>query len=177
MNKITEPGAFGAIIEPDTLTIQRVLPGPAERIWSYLTDSDMRSKWLAAGVMDLVVGAPFELVWRNDELTSPPGHRPEGFSEEHRMASTITAVDAPSRLVFTWGEKGEVEFELEPEGEDVLLTITHRRISDRENMLMIGAGWHMHLDVLAARVEGGNPEPFWDGWLRLREDYDRRIPR
>jgi hypothetical protein len=34
----------------------------------------------------------------------------------------------------------------------------------------------MHLDVLAARVAGSEPEPFWDGWSRLKKEYDRRLP-
>jgi hypothetical protein len=34
----------------------------------------------------------------------------------------------------------------------------------------------MHLDVLAARATGGEPAPFWDGWRRLQEEYDRRLP-
>ena len=52
----------------------------------------------------------------------------------------------------------------------------HRRLPDRGTMLMVGAGWHMHLDVLVARVSGTEPEPFWDGWSRLKAEYDRRLP-
>ena len=54
--------AWGVLSEPATLTIRRVLPGPIERVWAYLTDSDLRRQWLAAGRMELAVGAPFELV-------------------------------------------------------------------------------------------------------------------
>jgi hypothetical protein len=42
--------------------------------------------------------------------------------------------------------------------------------------VMVGAGWHTHLDVLVARVSGEQLEPFWDRWSRLRADYDKRIP-
>jgi len=31
----------------------------------------------------------------------------------------------------------------------------------------------MHLDILVARVAGGETEPFWDRWNRLRNEYDR----
>jgi hypothetical protein len=34
----------------------------------------------------------------------------------------------------------------------------------------------MHLDILAARLGGEEPAPFWDGWSRLRRDYDQRLP-
>jgi uncharacterized protein YndB with AHSA1/START domain len=168
--------AYGTLTDSATLKIQRILPGPIERVWAYLTDSDLRRQWLAAGTMELKVGAPFEFVWRNDELTDPPGERPPGFTEEHRMASRITELDPPRKLTIAWNNSGDVSFELEPRGLDVLLTVIHRRLPDRSTMLMVGAGWHMHLDVLVARATGKETEPFWDGWSRLKQDYDRRLP-
>ena len=173
---ITNPDGYGTLTEAATLKIQRLLPGPVERIWSYLTDSDLRRQWLAAGGMEMKVGAPLELIWRNDELTDPPGKRPAGFSDEQRMQSRIIALDPPHKLTITWQGSGDVSFELEPKGVDVLLTIIHRRLSDRPTMLMIGAGWHMHLDLLLARMTGNETEPFWDGWSRLKKEYDRRLP-
>ncbi|KPF41836.1 SRPBCC family protein [Rhizobium sp. G187] len=167
---------YGRLAEPATLVIERLLPGPASRIWAYLIDADKRRKWLADGAMEQKAGATFELVWRNDELTEPPGARPDGFAEEMRMTSRVLELQAEKRLVFTWGESGEVSFDLRPEGDAVLLTVTHRRITDRANLLMVGAGWHMHLDILAATLSGGRAEPFWDGWLRLKGEYDRRLP-
>lgn len=178
INIATPEADYGVVSAPRTVRIQRLLPGPVERIWSYLTEGELRRQWLAAGDMELEVGAPFELVWRNDELTDPPGRRPQGVGDEHRMQSRITELDPPRRLAFAWGE-GDVSFDLEPRGDQVLLTVVHRGISDRANMLMIGAGWHMHLDILVMRAKGERPgmaETFWDGWTRLRAEYERRIP-
>lgn len=59
---------YGMIIEPGTLRIQRLLPGPIERVWAYLTESDKRATWLAAGAMKLENGAPLELEFRNSDL-------------------------------------------------------------------------------------------------------------
>lgn len=176
MTRLATPNAYGSLTEPATLTIQRILPGPIERVWAYLTESDLRRQWLAAGAMEMKVGAPFELVWRNDELTDPPGQRPDGFSAEHRMQSQITELDPPHKLTFTWNGSGDVSFELAPKGDKVLLTVIHRRLRDRSTMLMVGAGWHMHLDLLAARTSGTTIEPFWDGWCRLRTEYNERLP-
>jgi uncharacterized protein YndB with AHSA1/START domain len=166
---------YGVLTEPATLKIERLLPGPVERVWAYLTESDLRRQWLAAGDMEMEVGASFELVWRNDELSSPPGERPPGFPEEHRMSSRITEVDPPRRLSFTWKNSGDVTFELEPKGKEVLLTVTHRRLPDRSTLLKVAAGWHMHLDTLVARARGGATAPFWEGWSRLHKEYDSRI--
>ena len=176
MTELATLEAYGVLTEPATLTIQRLLPGPIERVWAYLTESDLRRRWLAAGPMDLKVGGELELVWRNDELTNPPGQRPAGFGDEHRMVSRITEVDPPRKLAFTWGKSGDVSFELTAKGSDVLLTVIHRRLPDRATMLMVGAGWHMHLDILIARTTGNEPEPFWDGWSRLKKEYDGRLP-
>jgi uncharacterized protein YndB with AHSA1/START domain len=167
---------YGALIEPTTLQIQRLLPGPIERIWAHITESELRRKWLAAGEMEMKVGALFELVWRNDELTDPPGQRPADFGDEHRMQSRITELDPPRKLAITWGGSGDVSFELEPKGDRVLLTVTHRRLPDRGMLLLVGAGWHAHLDLLVARATGKEPGPFWDGFSRLQKEYDRRLP-
>ena len=176
MNLAVPDTDYAVLTAADTLRIERLLPGSIERVWAYLTDGELRRQWLASGDMDQREGAPFELVWRNDELTDPPGRRPEGFDAEHRMQSTIVAVDPPHRLVFTWGRGAEVTFDLAPRGASVLLTVTHRRLPDRATLLKVGAGWHSHLDVLVARMRDATPGPFWDDWSRLRSDYERRIP-
>ena len=176
MNDRPMPDAYGVLTEPATLKIQRLLPGPIERVWAYLTESDLRRQWMASGEMEMKVGAPFELVWRNDELSNPPGRRPAGFAEEQRMQSRITELDPPRKLSITWQGSGDVSFELERQGSEVLLTVIHRRLPDRPTLLMVGAGWHAHLDLLVARATGKQPEPFWDGWSRLNKEYDRRIP-
>lgn len=126
--------------------------------------------------MEMKVGAPFEFVWRNDELTDPPGQRPPDFCDEHRMQSRITEVDPPRKLAFSWQGSGDVSFELEPRGDHVLLTVIHRRLPDRATLLKVGAGWHMHLDILVARATGKKPAPFWEGWSRLQKEYDKRMP-
>ena len=176
MNEPAILDGYGVLTEPATLKIQRLLPGPIERVWAYLTESELRRQWLAAGQMEMKVGAPVELVWRNDELTNPPGQRPDGFPEEHRMQSQLTEIDPHCRLAFTWQGGGEVSFELEPKGREVLLTVIHRRLPDRKTLLMVGAGWHMHLDLLVAVATGQAPAPFCDGWSRLQKDYERHIP-
>ncbi len=176
MNESAILDNHGVLTEPATLKIQRLLPGPIERVWAYLTQSELRRQWLAAGQMEMRAGASFELVWRNDELTAPPGQRPDGFPEEHRMHSRITELDPRRKLAFTWQGSGDVSFELEPKGNEVLLTVIHRRLPERKTLLMVAAGWHMHLDLLVAVANGQAPAPFWDGWSRLQKDYDQRIP-
>ena len=176
MPDIATLDAYGVLAEPATLKIQRLLPGPIERVWAYLTESELRRQWLASGEMEMKVGATVDFVWRNNELTNPPGERPAGFSEEHRMECRITELDPPHKLAITWGSTGGVTFELEQEGKDVLLTVTHRRVNDRAILLNVSGGWHTHLDVLVARINGQEPEPFWDSLARVKKEYEKRIP-
>ncbi len=176
MSDLATLGAYGELVEPATLKIQRLLPGPIERVWDYLTKTELRRRWLASGDVPAQPGESFELVWRNDELTDPPGARPEGFSDEHRMESRVVAIEPPRRLVITWGVQSEVEFGLETQGAEVLLTVTHRRTPDRGALLNVSAGWHAHIDVLAARLSGQTPKPHWDNWVQLRSEYDARLP-
>ena len=176
MTELATLDTYGELIEPTTLQIQRLLPGSIERVWDYLTKSELRRKWFAAGDMQQKAGTSFKLTWRNDELTNPPGKRPEGFGAEHTMEMRITEIDPPHKLAFTFGAHGHVTFALQPAGQRVLLTMTHRNIPDRATTMKVGPGWHMHLDILAARISGEEPEPFWDGIVRLRDEYERRIP-
>ncbi|AOW12745.1 ATPase [Hydrogenophaga crassostreae] len=177
MTERIAPESYGEMSEPATLTIQRLLPGPIERVWAYLTENDLRRQWLAAGEMDLKTGAPFELTWRNDELSLTPSQRPEGFPAEQRMRCHITELDPPHKLTFTWQGSGDVSFELRAQGNDgVLLTMTHRRLPDRHTTLMVSAGWHMHLHLLVASITGREKAPFWEGWARLKQAYEERLP-
>jgi len=176
MNQMKSFDGYGELIEPATLKIERLLPGTIERVWEYLTRSDLRRQWLAAGEMEMKAGTPFELTWRNDELTDPPGERPAGFGEEHRMQSRIVECDPPRKLTIAWSGSGNVSFELVQKGDEVLLTVIHRRLPDRATLLKHAAGWHMHRDVLVARAGGDEPAPFWDGWSRLMKEYDQQVP-
>ena len=62
MTDLVTLGAHGVAREPTTLRFERLLPGPVERIWAYLTKSDLRKQWFADGEMTLAVGAPVEFV-------------------------------------------------------------------------------------------------------------------
>lgn len=174
MTKHDRQDDFATVQRGGTLVISRWLPGPAERVWRYLTDSELRQKWLAAGEMRLAPGAPLEFVWRNDELSSPSDKRPDGFAEEQRMASQVIAVEPMRMLCIAWG-KGDVTFTLKEQGDRVLLTITHTELDDPAGRANIAGGWHMHLDILAATLSGAEPASFWSGWARLRDAYAARL--
>src|SRR5688572_98900 len=74
-------GEFGVVPEARTLRIRRVLPGPIERVWAYLTESEKRGRWLAAGPMELRVGGRVELTFRNSELSAHAEPPPDKYKD------------------------------------------------------------------------------------------------
>jgi len=173
---------YGVVTEPGTVRIERLLPGPIERVWAFLTESEKRKKWLAAGAMDLRVGGKVELIFQHANLSSEKTYPEKYKSMESgiRMEGEITRCDPPHVLAFTWfdgpGGKSDVTFELTPRGKDVLLAVTHRKLSDRSAMLNVSAGWHVHLGILEDNLRGAEPRPFWTTHARLEAEYQRRIP-
>lgn len=170
----------GSIVGSGAVQFRRLLPGPIERVWSYLTDSNSRGTWLAPGEMDLRVGGRVELRFRHADLSKDRTPTPERFRRYeagHTMYGRITRLDPPRLLSYTWGgesdEDSEVTFELTPEGDDVLLTLTHRRLSNRAMMANVAGGWHTHLVFLADRLAGREPQSFWTTFIPIEGDYNR----
>ena len=175
--------SYGALIASDTLRIERVLPGPIERVWEYLTDSDKRSTWLAAGTMDLKTGGRVEHRFNNGDLTEDDDLPPPKYSHcqnEQLLLGEITACKPPHLLSYIWNkgssEESEVCFELSSKGEEVALTVTHRRLNSRGETLSVAAGWHAHLDILIANLKEEVPPGFWRNHTHLEAEYERRLP-
>lgn len=173
----------GVVTEAGSIRFERLLPGPIERVWEYLVDPQKRRTWFADGAMDTRPGGKFEYIWRNSDLSENGDDPvPEKYAKyaEHRMIGHIIEANPPHRLAHNWDENGEtpneVIFELAERGEKVLLTLTHRRLSGRAGMLGVGAGWHTHLDILQAKLEGRDPPPFWQTHARNEQEYDKLIP-
>ena len=175
-------GEFGVVTERRTVRFQRVLPGPIERVWAYLTESEKRGKWLASGPMEQCVGGRVELNFRNSDLSPHAEPTPDKYKkyEEHSVCGRITRCDPPRLLSYTFGgepgEPSEVTFELTPQGQDVLLVLTHRRLGDRAAMLSVAGGWHTHLGILADQLESREPRPFWSTHAKLEAEYEKRLP-
>jgi uncharacterized protein YndB with AHSA1/START domain len=172
---------FGVVTEPGTVRLERVLPGPIERVWAYLTESGKRGKWLASGEMELRVGGNTELTFHNSDLSPQREPTPERFKqyENASFKGHITRCEPPRLLSYTWAESwggdSEVTFELAPRGQDVVMVLTHRRLPDRGSMINVASGWHTHVGFLIDILNGREPPGFWSTHARLEAEYERRI--
>jgi uncharacterized protein YndB with AHSA1/START domain len=173
---------YGESPERATVRIQRLLPGPIERVWEFLTDSEKRSLWFAGGAMELRAGGRGVLTFHPGALSPSGEPMTERYKKyaDRKMGTTVLRVEPPRLLTFTFGDEAdasEVTFELTPRGDDVLLVLTHRRLRDRGMMLGVSGGWHLHLDTLVDRLNGVPPRPFWSRMETLEAEYDKRLPR
>ena len=63
---------YGKVLSPDTIRFERLLPGPIERVWAYLTEPEKRAQWLAGGAMEGHVGGAVRLLLQHDGLDCAP---------------------------------------------------------------------------------------------------------
>jgi uncharacterized protein YndB with AHSA1/START domain len=179
MNEHVGNDRLGVVTAPRTVRIERILPGPVERVWTYLTESDKRQKWLARGPMANYVGGNVELTFHHSELSSEPAPADYQKLEGTTNKGKITRYVPPTLLSFTWpeatGEPSEVTFELAASGSDTLLRVTHTRLANPNSMVMVASGWHAHLGVLIDQLNGDEVSEFWSKFTHLKEEYQRII--
>lgn len=170
---------YGVMTEPGTVRLERLLPGPPERIWAFLTESDKRGKWLAPGEMELRVGGKVTLNFLHADLSSEKRvpEKYQGLECGHTMQGVITRCEPPHVLAYTWAHPAgsEVTFELTPRGDKTLLVVTHVRLVERGGRLSVAAGWHTHIGLLEDHLNGVEPRPFWTTHARLVTEYDQRF--
>ena len=175
----TQSTPSATMVEPGTVKMERLLPGPVERVWAYLTESDKRATWLAAGEFDLRIGGEIRLEFDNDKLPNDePAPAKYAGKGKHSFAGKITRLEPLRLLAHTWlwdSNETEVTYELTPRGKDVLLTIVHRRLQPRDLAMSVMSGWDTHSGILSDVLNGVAPRPFWATHSRLEGEYAARV--
>lgn len=172
--------AYAQFPAPGEIRIMRTLPGPIERLWTYLTDPAKRAKWFAGGPMELRPGGKMELFFQHKNIspteTPPPEHACHHDTGE-AMPGTVLRCEPPRLLSYTFGENSDVTFELIPQGNEVLMILTHRsRGDDLSSLTGFASGWHTHLAILLSQLQG-TPQPlFWATHSRLKAEYEKLSP-
>jgi uncharacterized protein YndB with AHSA1/START domain len=166
-----------ARVEKGILLIERVLPGPIERVWSYLVDGEKRALWFAGGEFEQRAGGKGEFVFNHSRLSEEPTPEEwqsfEGFRNEIRCL----CIEPPRLLVlgFTEGERtSELTFELTEQGDKVLLVLKQSPVLKPDDLSNYGSGWHTHLDTLQDQLEGVKPRAFWTNFAKRQKEYAGR---
>lgn len=141
-------------VEPEDAGTVRVrhdrwLAAPAGEVWAALTGTGRLERWLGHVVSGAL--APGGTV---DVLVDPD-------AEEHAVATVLTW-RPPERLELRWAytdeEPSAIAVTLVSEDGGTRLVLEHSGLEDGPGY---AAGWHAHLDLLAADAEG-RPLPPWD---------------
>lgn len=170
--------AHSTFLKPSTIRFERLLPGPIERVWAYLVESEKRARWLAGGEFDLRVGGRIELIFNNNELTEEAAPAGTPGSGMQKFEGQITRLEPLRLLSHTWSWSGggsEVTYELAPRGKEVLLTIHHRLPEAGAPNIGVGGGWATHVGILADLLGGVKPRPFWTTHAREMKEFEAAL--
>jgi uncharacterized protein YndB with AHSA1/START domain len=173
---------YGTVNESGVLRMERILPAPIERVWSYFVEPEKRAAWLAGGTMAHEPGGRIELQFDHIRLSGERAPERFGACNDRILAvSHVVRIEPPRLLVMSWDDGGpaesEVSFELTPENAHATrLVLTHRRLPNRKQLVSHSAGWHAHLDTLDTVLQGRKMERYWTHFLELEATYEKRLP-
>ncbi|HEX4010149.1 MAG TPA: SRPBCC family protein [Solirubrobacteraceae bacterium] len=164
------PNATGTYQEIDgrpVVRFERTFPHPITEVWAAVTTPARLEKWFPTSVEfdELRPGEPITFRFEEDRFP--------------RMSGEIREVQAPTRLVFTWGED-ELTFDLAESDEGDACRLSFSVVLDSaEKAARDAAGWDDCLDMLDEVVSGETPSrPFksarWQG--RYAEYQARGLP-
>ncbi|MEO8717146.1 MAG: SRPBCC family protein [Burkholderiales bacterium] len=165
------------LVKPSTVRLERLLPGPIERVWAYLTESKKRATWLAAGEFDLRVGGKIELYFDNNSLSDEKAAADKGGGT-HKFEGRITELQVNRVLAHSWdwgGKPTDVRYELEARGKNVLLTILHNLPEDAGMLRGVGGGWATHVGILEDQLKGAKPRGFWSSHEREMKAFEAAL--
>lgn len=168
---------YGQFTTPAEVRLVRLLPGPIERIWEYLTDPVKRARWFCGGALEQKAGGKIVFAMHHKHLApheTPPAKYAQVQDPGVSFEGKVLQCEPPRLLVFTFGsDDSEVTFELTPQGKSVQLVVTHRTRGAEEQAELpnYASGWHIHLSHLLAILEETPRPGFWTVHARLEAEY------
>ena len=173
---------YGKLLDESTVKFERMLPGPVERVWAYLTESEKRARWLCGGDVETAIEGNVDMHFHNLSLSSDEDiQRPDKYKdmpEKMSFTGSVTRCEPPHVLEHTWNfgdESSLVCYELIEERDKVRLVLTHRRLDSTDTVLSVSGGWHTHLNLLVDVLNGSKPRPFYKMQLQYESEYRRKL--
>jgi len=160
-------GAYDTIENRPALRFERRLAHPIDVVWRAITESDELEHWFPSKIDVDTLRPGAEMTFRFEEM--PLENQPMTIS------GRVTEFDPPHLFAFYWGDD-HLRFELEPVAgdEDACLLRLTVLLDSREKAARDGAGWHVCLDRLVARLDGAAGAGDGEDWRGLYEEYRRR---
>lgn len=135
-----------------------------ETIFPFFTEPDLMVQWMGSVA----------------EADARPGgiYRVDIDGSRHVARGEFVAVEAPRRVVFTWGWESEespvrpgsstVEVTLTPDGDHTIVRLVHSDLPSTDSAGAHATGWEHYLPRLAIAAAGGDAGP--DPWAQRDGD-------
>jgi uncharacterized protein YndB with AHSA1/START domain len=129
---------------------------------------EVRIKASPETIFEFLVDPQKLMRWKGVEAElepSPGGRFRVNVTGKDIVAGEYVEVDRPHRVVFTWGWEGDehvppgsstVEIRLTPDGDETLMTLTHRDLPEPALEAHV-QGWEHFLPRLVEAAEGRDP--------------------
>ncbi len=167
----------GTILDLHTVEFKRLLPGPIELAWDFLTKPELLKRWFTDVTIDPRVGGRIEVRFAASKSEC-------GAKSVHGV---VREFQPPRVISFSWIQRlpqpdgsqktadgGEVRFQLTERGDKVLLTLLHSRIPTHE-LAGYGGGWHAFLDSLESQISGQGAVEVMEHYRHLHPRYDDKV--
>jgi uncharacterized protein YndB with AHSA1/START domain len=166
----------GSILDLHTVEFKRLIPGPIELAWDYLTKTELIKTWFADVTIEPRVGGAVTIRFSEDESCNTTGVR--GTVREFRKPNVVAFTWFQQRLQpdgsRTGVDEGSVRFELAERGDKVLLTLLHTGLPIHE-LASHSAGWDAFLHNLDSLMSGKGKIDFMAKFEELHPRYAERI--
>jgi uncharacterized protein YndB with AHSA1/START domain len=157
---------------PDTIRLERTFDAPADKVWRYLTEAELRREWFMGGT-DARADGEFELINDHDNLSAEDAPYPESYAQYKgsKWNEKVLRFEPPRLLetTFQGGKNGNVTYELFADGDRTRLVLTHSGIQSGTGSQDFGSGWNSHLIVLEEKLAGRSVPNFWTLHAKSRE--------
>jgi uncharacterized protein YndB with AHSA1/START domain len=139
----------GRIVQEAAAVFERILPGPIEKVWTFLTEASRLPEWYGEGSIEPREGGAVSLMGGHIRgvVTAWRPHSALGYTWN---------VFQPDETVSAW-PVSYLEFALKPADGTVALTLVHRPIPEAMQNLTC-MGWHTMLDLVEAGLRGEFPK-------------------
>src|SRR2546422_11334660 len=152
-----------------TLTFERRIGHPVEVVWEALTEPEHLARWyMTKAVIDGRTGGSIDFRIGPAQL---------------HVTGRILVWEPPHVFEYEWkvkpwgrmpkGEDAIVRWELRPEGEETVLTLTHRNLT-RRSALGAAPATHVVLERLVAQLAGQPFEDFRERVAQVQRQYRSR---
>ena len=159
---MSSPGKLIRSDDSQILSFSRSLAFPVEEVWQAFMHPEAFKSWLMKGHFDEAVGGKIEMKYKRT------GYTAKGI---------ITKIKQNALLDHTWEDENvqgsTVHWKFNPGANNTCILILEHTFHPSYELSLLAAGWHLHLDLFTASLEGKEEQWSWETWESLNAEYEK----